>query len=50
MENNYKGRPPKKSYDPVLLMQELINTVAEIYQHTNEIKATALELSLPPIR
>lgn len=43
-----RGRPPKKSYDPDLLMQKLIDTVAEVYQATNEIKATAMELSLPP--
>lgn len=43
-----RGRPPEKSYDPALLMQELIDTVAEVYQATNELKATALELSLPP--
>ena len=42
------GRPSKKSYDPEILMQELIDTVAEIYQNTEEIKATAIELSLPP--
>lgn len=29
-------------------MQELIDTAAEIYQEKKEIKATALELSLPP--
>ena len=28
-------------------MQEFLNTVTEVYQATNEIKATALELSLP---
>lgn len=43
-----RGRPPKKSYDPALFMQELIDTVTEVYHDTNEIKATALELSLPP--
>ena len=43
-----RGRPPKKDYDPVALMQELIDTVAEIYQEKKEIKATALELDLPP--
>lgn len=48
MENNHRGRPPKKSYDPESLMQELINTVVEVYDSTQEIKATALELSLPP--
>ena len=42
------GRPPKKEYDPEALMQELIDTVAEIYQEKKEIKAMALELSLPP--
>ena len=42
------GRPPKKEYDPEALMQELIDTVAEIYQEKKEVKATALELSLPP--
>ena len=42
------GRPPKKEYNPETLMQELIDTVAEIYQEKKEIKATALELSLSP--
>ena len=42
------GRPPKKEYDPEALIQELINTVAEMYQEKKEIKATAVELSLPP--
>lgn len=43
-----RGRPPKKDYDAEALMQELINAVEEVYQATNEIKATAMELSLPP--
>lgn len=43
-----RGRPPKKFYDSDLFMGELIDTVSEVYQSTNEIKATALELSLPP--
>lgn len=43
-----RGRPPKKDYDPEALMRELIDTAAEIYQEKKEIKATALELSLPP--
>lgn len=43
-----RGRPPKKDYAPDALMQELIDTVAEIYREKGEIKATALELSLPP--
>lgn len=44
--SNARGRPPKKPYDPDLLMQELIDTVAEVYQATNEIKATAVELDV----
>lgn len=47
MENK-RGRPSKKDYDPNHLMQELIKMVTEIYHNTNEIKATATELSLPP--
>lgn len=43
-----RGRPPKKEYDPEVLMQELINIVTEVYHNTNEIKATATELCLPP--
>lgn len=43
-----RGRPPKKDYDPNALMRELIDTAAEIYREKREIKATALELSLPP--
>ena len=43
-----RGRPPKKDYDPEALMRKLIDTTAEIYQEKGEIKATALELSLPP--
>ena len=43
-----RGRPPKKDYDPDALMRELIDTTAEIYREKGEIKATALELSLPP--
>ena len=43
-----RGRPPKKDYDPESLMQELIDMVTEVYHNTNEIKATAIELALPP--
>ena len=43
-----RGRPPKKDYDPEVLMQDLLDTAVEIYQEKKEIKATALELSLPP--
>lgn len=43
-----QGRPPKQDYDPETLIRELIDTVAEIYREKQEIKATALELSLSP--
>ena len=43
-----RGRPPKKDYDPEVLMQDLLDTVSEVYRTTREIKAIALELDLPP--
>lgn len=43
-----RGRPSKKDYAPDALMRELIDTAAEIYRTTREIKAAAVELSLPP--
>ena len=43
-----RGRPSKKDYAPDALMRELIDTAAEIYREKGEIKATALELDLPP--
>lgn len=54
MENNKsntplkRGRPPKRDYDPEALMRELIDTATEIYREKGEIKAAAVELSLPP--
>lgn len=45
---NKLGRPSKKNFDPNSLMQELLNTVTEVYRTTNKINLTALELSLPP--
>lgn len=42
------GRPPKKDFNPIDQMRELVNIAAEIYHKTREIKATAMELSLPP--
>lgn len=45
---NKRGRPPKKDYDSNALMQELIDIVTEVYQKSQEIKATAMELSFPP--
>lgn len=46
--NGSRGRTPKKDSDSNLLMHELIRIVAEVYHNTDEIKATATELSLPP--
>lgn len=44
-----RGRPAKKpKYAPEERMQELIDTVAEVYREKHEIKATAIELDLPP--
>ena len=43
-----RGRPPKKNYDPEVLIRELLDAAAEIYYEKGEIKATTLELSLPP--
>lgn len=54
MENNKsntplkRGRPPKRDYDPEALIRELIDTATEIYREKGEIKAAAVELSLPP--
>lgn len=43
------GRPPQKpDYDPEEIMRELLDAVVEVYREKNEIKATALELDLPP--
>lgn len=42
------GRLTRKNYDPNLLMQDLLNTVTEVYHNTHKINLTALELSLPP--
>lgn len=47
MENK-RGRPPKKDYNPHELTEALTAIVSETYAKTNEIKATAVELKLPP--
>lgn len=43
-----RGRPPKKDYNPQELVEALTAIVSETYVKTNEIKATAMELKLPP--
>ena len=45
-----RGRPPKKDYDPEVLMRELIDTAAEIYQEKREIKAQPWSLTFRRVR
>lgn len=45
---NKREYTQKKGDTSNLFMQELIDIVIEVYQEKREIKATALELSLPP--
>lgn len=44
------GRPPKKQYDASKVLQELMDTVDEVYLKKHEIKATATELDLAPLK
>lgn len=43
-----RGRPPKKNYNPQELIEALTAVVSETYKDKVEIKATAMELKLPP--
>lgn len=44
-----RGRPLKKpDYDSETIMRELLEAVTNIYNTTHEIKATSIELDLPP--
>lgn len=45
-----RGRPPKKHYDPAAILEALLDTVDEVYQEKQEIKAVALELNLAPLK
>jgi len=45
-----RGRPPKKEYDPAAVLQELLDTVDEVYREKQEIKATAAELDLATLK
>ncbi|KAI4443330.1 hypothetical protein [Schaedlerella arabinosiphila] len=48
-EKNGRGRSPHKpNYSPEELMAERLDAVVEVYMKLREIKATALELDLPP--
>lgn len=44
------GRPCKKIYDPITVMQELLSTVDTVFEEKQEIKATAIELDLAELK
>ena len=44
------GRPGKKSYNPITVMEELLSTVAAVFEEKREIKATATELNLAELK
>lgn len=44
------GRPYKKAYDPVAVMEELLSTVDTVFEEKQEIKATAIELDLAELK
>lgn len=53
MTANYShkpGRHPNKHYDPAIVLQAQIETVKEVYDDCEEIKATALELGLAELK
>ena len=39
-------RPKKKEYDPKIVLGDLIDTAAELYDATGQIKAVAAELNI----
>jgi len=45
-----RGRPPKKDYDEAKQFNKLLEEVDYCYDNTGEIKATAVELGMNPIR
>ena len=46
-----RGRPLNKpNYNPEEVLNKIINTVCEAYDETKEIKATAIELDLAPLK
>ena len=45
-----RGRPYKKSYDPMAVMEELLSTVDAVFEEKQEIKATAAELDLAELK
>ena len=44
------GRPCKKTYDPITVMEELLSTVDAVFEEKQEIKATATELDLSELK
>lgn len=44
------GRPCKKIYDPMAVMEELLTTVDSVFEEKQEIKATAAELDLAELK
>lgn len=44
------GRPLKKTYDPITVIQELLSTVDTVFEEKQEIKATATELDLAELK
>lgn len=45
-----RGRPRTKEYDPEAVLSKIIGIVCEVYDNTGEIKATADELDLAPLK
>ena len=45
-----RGRPRSKEYDPEAVLSKIIGMVCEVYDDTGEIKATADELDLAPLK
>lgn len=48
--DNKRGRPAKKQYDEEALKEQLLNNVDFIFDLAGEIKATAAELGMSPIK
>ena len=44
------GRPSKKIYDPMAVMEELLSTVDAVLEEKQEIKVTATELDLSELK
>lgn len=44
------GRPCKKLYDPMAVMEELLSTVDAVFKEKQDIKATAIELDLAELK